>query len=106
MINKYNILNKAKYFFTGIFQNYVYQIFIPDKKYIKYFNDTTQIYSWKSTGISEQSIGNITKSNSPFAPTLVNHYLLTDVNFNGHCLINKNISIPKKVINIYISLTY
>ena len=24
-------------------------------------------------------------------------------NFNGHCLINNNISIPKKVINLYIS---
>ena len=25
------------------------------------------------------------------------------MNFSGHCLINNNISIPKKVINIYIS---
>ena len=29
-------------------------------------------------------------------------YLLPDINFDGHCLINI-ISIPKKVINIYIS---
>ena len=28
------------------------------------------------------------KSNSLFAPILVNHYILPDVNFNGHCLIN------------------
>ena len=26
---------------SGIFQNYL--IFMPDKKYIKYFNDTNQI---------------------------------------------------------------
>ena len=28
--------------------------------------------------------------------------VLPDMNFNGHCLI-KNISVPKKVINLYIS---
>ena len=27
------------------------------------------------------------------------------MNFNGHCLIKNNISIPKKVINLYISYT-
>ena len=33
----------------------------------------------------------------------MDHHVLPDVNFNGHCLINNNISIPKKVINLYIS---
>ena len=46
----------------------------------------------KSNGISEENIENITKSDSNFAPTFVNHYVLPDINFNGHCLIN--ISIP------------
>ena len=59
-------------------------MFIPDKKYIKYFNGTTKIYLWKSNGMSEESIENITKSNSLFAPTYVNRYILPDVNFNGH----------------------
>ena len=27
------------------------------------------------------------------------------MNFNGHCLIKNDISIPKKVINLYISYT-
>ena len=67
---------------------------IPDKKYIKYFSGTTRIYSWKSNGMSEESIENITKSNSLFTQTFVNHYILPDVNFNGNCLINNNISIP------------
>ena len=40
---------------------------------------------------------------SNFAPTFVDHHLLSNINFNGHCLINSNISIPKKVINLYIS---
>ena len=47
---------------------------------------------------------NMTKSCKNFAQTFVDHYLLSDINFNGHCLIN-NISIPEKVINLYISYT-
>ena len=52
--------------------------------------------------MSEKNIENITKSDINFVPTFVDHHLLPDINFNGHCLIN-NISIPKKVINLYIS---
>ena len=52
--------------------------------------------------MSEKNIENITKSDINFVPTFVDHGLLPDINFNGHCLIN-NISIPKKVINLYIS---
>ena len=77
-------------------------VFIPAKKYIKYFSGTTRINSWKFNGLSEENIENITKSHSNFAPTFVDHYLLPDININGHCLIN-NIYIPKKVINIYFS---
>ena len=50
-----------------------------------------------------ESIENITKSDSNFAPTFVDHHLLPDVNFNGNCLIKNNIFISKKVINLYIS---
>ena len=47
--------------------------------------------------MSEESIENITKSDSNFAPTFVDHHLLPDMNFNGDCLIKKhNTSIPKK----------
>ena len=53
--------------------------------------------------MSEENIENITKSDSNFAPTFVNHHLLPDLNFNGHCLINNNNSISKRVINLYIS---
>ena len=52
--------------------------------------------------MSEENIKNITKSDINFAPTFIDHHLLPDMNFNGHCLIN-NISIPKKVVNLYIS---
>ena len=60
---------------------------------------------WKSNGISEENIGDITKSGSNCAPTLVGHQLLPDVNFCRHCLMKKKFTIPKKVINLYISYT-
>ena len=103
MINKFSILNGAKYFSLGILHNYL--VFIPTKKYIKYFSGTTGIESWKSNGMPEESIENMTKSDSNFAPTFVEHHLLPDMKFNGHCLINSNISIPKNVINLSISYT-
>ena len=53
--------------------------------------------------MSEENVENITKSDSNFAPTFVDHHVFPDMNFNGRCLINNNISIPKKVINLYIS---
>ena len=55
--------------------------------------------------MSEENIENITKSDSNFAPTFLDHHLSPDINFNGHSLIKNNISIPKKVINLYISYT-
>ena len=83
----------AKYFSSGIFQSYL--VFIPSKKYIKYFTDTNWIELWKSNGMSEESIKNITKSHSNVAPTFVGHHVLPDINFNGHCLI-KVISLSLK----------
>ena len=54
--------------------------------------------------MSEENIENITKSDNNFAPTFVDHYLLPEINFNEHCLIKTNISVPKKW-QIYIFLT-
>ena len=55
--------------------------------------------------MSEEKIQNIAKSHGNFAPTFVDYYVLPDINFNEHSLIDNNISIPKKVINLYISYT-
>ena len=38
--------------------------------------------------MSEENIENITKLDSNSGPTFVNYHVLSDVNFNGHCLIN------------------
>ena len=53
--------------------------------------------------MSEENIVNITKSGNNFSPVFVDEHILSDINFSKHCLINNNISIPKKVINLYIS---
>ena len=39
--------------------------------------------------MSEESIENITESDKEFSSTFVDHHLLPDINFNGHCLIKK-----------------
>ena len=82
-----------------MFQNC--SVFLPAKKYIKYFSGTTQINSWKSNGMSEKNTENIAKLGSYFAPGFVDYHAIPAIKFNGHCLINNNISIPKKVISIY-----
>ena len=46
--------------------------------------------------MSEKIIKNITKPDGNFAPIFVDHHLLPDINFNGHCLIKNNIYFPKK----------
>ena len=46
--------------------------------------------------MSKESIKNITKSDSSFTQTFFDHHSLSYINFNGHCLIKSNISIPKK----------
>ena len=50
----------------------------------------------------KKNIEKTTKSSSNFTPIFVDHHALPDLNFNGHCLIKSNISIPKKVVNLYI----
>ena len=51
--------------------------------------------------MSQEYIKKITKSDSLPAPSFVDHHALPGINFNRHCLIKNNISIPKKVIYIY-----
>ena len=56
--------------------------------------------------MSEEDIENITKLDRNFAPTLVHHHSLPDINFNRLSLIT-NIFMPKKfIIYIYIFLTH
>ena len=74
LTNKFSILNGAIYYSSGVFQTCL--VFIPVKKYIKYFNDTTRTDLWKSYGKSEESIENITKADSNFEPTFADNHAL------------------------------
>ena len=89
MINTFSILNEEKYFSLEAFRNYL--AFVPAKKYIEYCSSTTSIKSWKSNGMSEESVENISKSDSNLAPIFVDYHLLPEMDFNGHCLIKINI---------------
>ena len=103
MTDKSSNINGAKYFSSAIFQNYL--VFIPAKKYIKYFTNTTRLKSWKYNRLSKEIIENITKLDNNLGSTFVDPHLLLDMDFDGHCLIKNDISVPKKVINLYISYT-
>ena len=54
LINKFSVPNGAKNLSSGIFQNYL--LFIPAKKYIKYFSGTTWIDSWKFNGFQKKTL--------------------------------------------------
>ena len=63
---------------------------------ISYSSGTSGTDLWKPNVISDENIENTT---SNFAPTSVDHHVLSDTNLNN---VNNNISIPKKVINLHI----
>ena len=79
------------------------QCLYQTKNTLNIFNGHDQTCSLKSNGMPEECTEKITKSNNLFAPTFLNLYILPDVDFTGHCLINNNISVFKKVKHIYIS---
>ena len=102
MINKYSILNRAKYFSIDRLQNYL--VFITFTKYAFIFetSKTDNISSWKSTGLSEENIINPYKSDTNFSPELNG-----SVYFKGICLkqsVKKSVSFHhKNIVNLYIS---
>ena len=55
--------------------------------------------------MSEESIENLTTSDNVFELNLVNSYPLSLAEFGGNCLVNINIPVFKKVINLYICYT-
>ena len=75
-MDQFSILNEAKNFSLEITQNQL--VIISAIKHIKYFHDTTQIYSWKPNGMSEEIVEKITKVDSNFQKNFVDHHSLTD----------------------------
>ena len=102
LINEYKILDGARYFFSGILQNYL--MFLSNKKYFRFFTNISQVLLWKCKEFLKESIENIATSDNSFGPTLINYYPLPDIKIDGHCLINKN-NTPLSIIILYISYT-
>ena len=95
------IFNVAKYFLSDELQNYLIFVWFRQLQFLG--NNIPKILSWKSTGISEESIKNQPTADISFIPKLIDDYLIRKVKFNGSCLREDSISsIHKSVVNLYI----
>ena len=107
-----NELDKLKTFDSSYFigkshfeedgtQNYL--VFQPINKYFKVIANTDYISSWKSKGLSAESIKPPTTSDNSLTPALSYYGTKTRVKFTGSCLKQSKISYTHgKVVNIYI----
>ena len=107
-----NELNKLKTFDSSYFigkshfdedgtQNYL--VFQPMYRYFKMITNTDYISSWKSKGLSAESIKPPTTSDNSLTPELSYYGTKTRVKFTGSCLKQPKISYThEKVVNIYI----
>ena len=107
-----NELNKLKTFDLSYFigkshfeedgtQNYL--VFQPLNKYFKVITNTDYISSWKSKGLSAESIKPPTTSDNSLTPALSYYGTKTRAKFTGSCLKQSKISYTHgKVVNIYI----
>ena len=71
--------------------------------YFKMITNTDYISSWKSKGLSAESIKTPTTSDNSLTPALSYYGTKTRVKFTGSCLKQSNISYTHgKIVNIYI----
>ena len=106
-LNKKITQNKTSYFIGKSHfeeddtQNYL--VFQPINKYFKVITNTDYISSWKSKGLSAESIKPPTTSDNSLTPALSYYGTKTRVKFTGSCLKQSKILYTHgKVINIYI----
>ena len=107
-----NELNKLKTFDSSYFigkshfeedgtQNYL--VFQPINKYFKLITNTDYVSSWKSKGLSSESIKPPTTSDNSLIPILNYYGTKTRIKFSGSCLKQPKVSYTHgKVVNIYI----
>ena len=83
-------------------QNYL--VFQPMYRYFKMITNTDYISSWKSKGLSAESIKPPTTSDNSLAPSLDYYGNKIRVKFAKSCLkqSNKTLYTHKKIVNIYI----
>ena len=107
-----NELNELNAFDSGYFigkshfeedgvQNYL--VFQPMYRYFKMITNTDYISSWKSKGLSAESIKPPTTSDNSLTPALSYYGTKTRVKFTGSCLKQSKIShTHENVVNIFI----
>ena len=80
-----------------------YLVFQPINKYFKVITNTDYFSSWKSKGLSAESIKLPTASDNSLTPTLRFYGTKTRVKFVGNCLKQpKMLYTHGKIVNIYI----
>ena len=80
-----------------------YLVFQPIIRYFKVINNTNYISSWKSQGLSAESIKRPSTSDTSLTPELNYYGNKVRVKFTGICLKQPKISYThEKVVNIYI----
>ena len=77
------VIGKSHFHEDGT-QNYL--VFQPLNKYFKLITTTDYVSSWKSKGLSSESIKPPTTSDNSLAPTLNYYGTKTRVKFTGSCL--------------------
>ena len=93
--------NDRSYFEEDGTPNYL--VFPPLNKYFKADTSTDRVLSWKSTGLSAESIKPLTTSNNEFNPILDYSGTKTRVWFDGCCLKQDKVTFNHgKIGNIYI----
>ena len=105
-------MNKLKNFYSSYYhgKNYFdedaalnYLVFQPLNKYFKLITNTKYVSSWKSKGLSDESIKPPTTTDNSLNPKLNYYGTKTRVKFSGSCLKQSPISYTHStIVNIYI----
>ena len=96
-------MSKLKNFNSGYFIGKNYLVFQPMYRYFKMITNFDYISSWKSKGLSAESIKPATTSDNSLTPALNYYGTKTRVKFTGSWLKESKISNNHgKVVNIYI----
>ena len=80
MINKYSIVNGAKYFSSGRLQNYIVAVLT---RHVGFLANDGKICFWKFTWTSKKGIKNPQTSDISLTPDLINGYPIKSVKLKG-----------------------
>ena len=100
-------LSAVNILFDGGDGNQSYLIFQPVYKYFKFITGTTYISSWKSKGLSDESIKSPTTSDNSLTPVIGYYDYKITVKFNGGILRQPKVTYThKKKFSLFINLLH